>query len=626
MVQEKCVCPIVYGVAANRLSDSTPKKGGDHDYTAAFSLLIFAAFLSLSWLGIVLQVCISCCRKDWCSGRISLQMLRSWLSGSSLSETEKRVQTLFRKLRHERLTDYVIPTMAIVVTPVAIFYATTWGLFSLVQRDSGYYRVVSGATLELFFLATFCIFSTFARKRVPLWAVDTCLSIVFLASGVHSGFVITDYEFLKSLLESTHFQVLIAIFLANPWLTFFLNMMILAWQLSALLSSTVPIGTFPTQVVIILIVNQAVTTTAYQVIQAEARARIAEIEAARNEATTTSLLSIMCDAVVHLRSNCTLRATCDKLNAMLFRSKNPNLEEQTFHQYIQEEDRSRFDDFLAKQADANRASALPVHLLDSMGRKVPAHIYHTSWIDADDELWHILGIQEEHDRDHFPMAPLSTDPIVVAKPKLDSDQVSVRSQQSGGALSFWGQGETGNVYCTIESTIAFKVTSESEECRTTFGLSLAPEGLLSRVNEPQRLLDFLTLLALQKAGKASEEAVVSEKLDESLNILGAGSDRVEYKASFYGTATDAEIKAGTLVASTVLQLQPKKTKRESAERLVKDTLKRLRKSKRKQSSERSETSQGSGHSVPTELIPKGTGSRDSAPEMTKARWLRVANL
>lgn len=280
-----------------------------------------------------------------------------------------------------------------------------------------------------------------------------------------------------------------------------------------------------------------------------------------------------------------------------------------FSSYLLESDKPRFAEFV-KEADSRRAGSIHVFLTDSFGKQVPVQIFHTVWLDIENGLGHILGIQEEREVDFFPKttrsrelvshgAEANTEGLLAEE---QEDAVSVVSNRSAGsvksaasvasagtarsaavvsvasagqsernvpALASWG---TQRESVTVESTVYFRVIAESERCSTLFGFKQAPDAFFARIREADKLMAWIRTLQMRPAGHDPERII------ERYGTVEIGTlDGVYYEADLAVSFVEMTMEKFPLTMRLKLYISPPKTKRkQTSSDIVELTLARLR--------------------------------------------------
>eukprot|EP00930_Biecheleria_cincta_P001380 TRINITY_DN102521_c0_g1_i1.p1 TRINITY_DN102521_c0_g1~~TRINITY_DN102521_c0_g1_i1.p1 ORF type:complete len:578 (+),score=95.56 TRINITY_DN102521_c0_g1_i1:30-1736(+) len=123
-----------------------------------------------------------------------------------------------------------------------------------------------------------------------------------------------------------------------------------------------------------------------------------EIKEARNaSAASASFLAVTCDAVVHLSKNFVITSPSPQLAAMLSKGNSSEaLDGSRFLEYLSEDaERNNFVDFINQDDKLNVARAFTTNLKDSDSKLVSVSLFQARCLDADDEEFHLIGIQEK---------------------------------------------------------------------------------------------------------------------------------------------------------------------------------------------------------------------------------------
>lgn len=435
---------------------------------------------------------------------------------SSLTGEEERIlaQRRFEKLQAlmDGTSTYLAPSLnimaiglaafALAIQPVTLFFA--------------FYQSVMGEGL---LFAAFALYFAHYKTQLSARVADAIMLTLFLLFGLHGALAASDYAYVSYYHRfAVLAQISISQLIASSRHLFVVNTINLAFQMSVVLSSPALRADIQTHIacfVLSYILNFAASSAAAAGLRYESRAIAAERQASRGEATAMSLLTAMCDAVVILRPDLTLRALSQKLNALLLRTGfgagDP------FSRLLQQEDVQRFVDFIARQAQTpNQAGVLHVHLVDSMGNKIAARLFHTCTISDDDgSLTHMVGVAEERSEqenaDYFPAVNV----LPVSQRRAPRDQQAAASSdwqdfarlvpagfdtssQASSARSLDPLAPTMMV--TLRTSLSCQVMSECELSRTLFGFSsLSQLEFLGRIKEWKKLLMTLELMHAELA-------------------------------------------------------------------------------------------------------------------------------
>lgn len=318
----------------------------------------------------------------------------------------------------------------------------------------------------------------------PLFLVETTDSSFYLVELVHLS------------------QLVLQLLLPGPRVFLLINVISLAMQLGLIWGRPV------LRVEWITLVVSAVISFSYNFVIyvsirgsriAEARALVQERQATRMEVTIKNLLSVMCDAVVTLQHNLTLREPSPRLMTLMMRSGKPTNEMPSFLEYLSPQDVPRFQEFLDARNDL-QARSIHVHLVDSVGTPVPVQLFHTMVSDCEDRPVHVLGIVE--DGEGWDQFHGSSGPRMTRQRSGDSQVHSLAGSSNPrssisvvGGLSSWG--DIGKAKLTIRSRVDFEVLEESQPSRSLFGFGegiKTSDNFFARFRNPFQLVRWLEFI------------------------------------------------------------------------------------------------------------------------------------
>ena len=141
-------------------------------------------------------------------------------------------------------------------------------------------------------------------------------------------------------------------------------------------------------------------------IAGEIRLSLQYLESSRGEATAKSLLSVLCDATVHLDSHLRITRPAPQFAALLLRPESA-LSMCCITDLMLEQDHDRFEQNilhahstspgLLSKGVHEHAVSLSISLREARGGAVPVRLVSSSFLDLDNELHYIIGICEmEH--------------------------------------------------------------------------------------------------------------------------------------------------------------------------------------------------------------------------------------
>mmetsp|Transcript_134553 Transcript_134553/g.429767 ORF Transcript_134553/g.429767 Transcript_134553/m.429767 type:complete len:577 (+) Transcript_134553:120-1850(+) len=139
----------------------------------------------------------------------------------------------------------------------------------------------------------------------------------------------------------------------------------------------------------------------------------------------TSLLNMVCDAVVELDDDLRMARDCPALSAALFRGQAKGLCGQSLKEFVCGDDQAHFEDQIASQdTPVAAAKMFHVRLSDSWGNAVPMELFHVRFSGVGEETRHLIGLREHSDTQTSAMLPTetlyeNTDSLSVVGARLD---------------------------------------------------------------------------------------------------------------------------------------------------------------------------------------------------------------
>lgn len=569
--------------------------------TSAFFEMFFAVTLALWWLLLLPRMLwrLASNVAAW------IRWQRHYYFGTP-DPMEQRIKGFLDKKREERLKGIAIPVLYVVVVyqvyaMASAFDYTMKGINGIVPDKVDFATQARvGLNFEGLFISVLCLFSlTFPQtsdKVLRLWMLDAFMMCLYLSIGSHCVIsAANNMEYLQAFNQAVAPQLLLSILLGSSFKVGIVNVLNVFIQLISLLGDKLAktpeweYGKRSNSVIYCVMLEQSMTqrliwnAVFVQLVAAiisglltsEAKAVVGEREASRSAGTAEGLLNLMCDVVVSLRKDFTLQKGCPRLHALLIRNPNSptNSQGESFHQYVADDDRVRFQDLVQS---ASGAGTFHTHLLDSWNRKVAVQVFHTSWLDAENEVNYFLGLQEEKTEDYFPPAPLaagfleSQPPLLPNVPDGGPEMVdddaksesmhsegrhSIHSAASSGrrrgsrsvasgsevsAIALWG-----NTFCSLRTRLELQVVNQSDECRALFGFSSEQNDFLKCVMSPEvpLLLQWLTNLHLK--AKRVHKNGKTRKLESHYGLITMKNSQdiayqVDLSATYKGTISDKD--------------------------------------------------------------------------------------
>lgn len=532
----------------------------------------------------------------WPQLQTRLALLNSWrFMSSSTVDKDPVVQEAFQErflqmwaVMYDHSCVMLIPFMALTICfcPLYTSYFVDEAVFT-------YLFVVT-----LFFLFTSVFFVNF-RGYLTMTATDVVFSAAFIATAVSPAVASTawSYDFISCYAQLT--LLFISPIFPRLWLLLLLDTLNLGWQMAMIFTNRDPhnvihkvvlaFTAFSFNVVLGLMTRQVLIMFARAIVET----RKASQQAAASEAVVKSLLSKMCDAVVHLRDDLTFKEECPRLMSMLIRSS--ILTGQTGHSFLNflcKEDIQRFADFVSESSSsADAASTIHIDLLDCMGGKVRVQVFHTCQRDpVNGATSHLLGLMEDHERSSPKQeAPQSSTPGGQegrAKTNLRPDAArcgqSEEETSSSAAssrifeqpssvqgLSSWGPINGEEAVVTIRTRLHWEVVAETTTSRVFFGFEKdsSPLEFLRRFHDGKAVLRWLEYIHVMACCGRTEHNQMSFG---KVSFLTPSSG-LEYQAEMHarvkstpgkaeqdpGPEADMDFDAGLQSVEVELKLRPR---------------------------------------------------------------------
>jgi len=151
---------------------------------------------------------------------------------------------------------------------------------------------------------------------------------------------------------------------------------------------------FVTHQVFILFVTVATCLVVESRFVAEARATVEARFSNQTESNVKALLTVMCDAVVHVDRDMKIRKPCPQLAALVLRQQHPvNSEGQSLLDFVHADDQQRLQQQFLNSSPGPPLS-LNVHLLDANSSKVEVQLFYTCFTDFTNQNAYVIGIRE----------------------------------------------------------------------------------------------------------------------------------------------------------------------------------------------------------------------------------------
>jgi len=372
---------------------------------------------------------------------------------------DSRIRGLVRQ-RFRRRTEQVIPWAVLVFTCSLVL--------SLLPHKSGLLLQTSVSRAEIFL--TDGSFVLTAVILIPPLLLGAAVPKLLTQRFLDSCHALTLVRFIWQLASShdaeqhlyisgywNPLRMCIAAFAGNPPLTIALNTLYTAADIIIMQQHTFTSSRFAfnywQRELCALVEISLVSMLVFSSIATEASLTFEAKISAGIEVTLDRILSALCDAVVHLRPNLSIRYPSPKLAGLLLRPLTDGmLQGDSFLELLNSgADRDRVQQHLGGGVDLGSVPrALNVSIRDVVGNLVPVEFIYSSYTDTDDQTSYIVGIREIGDLQRMPNPPDLA--LVDAGELLDVvPEPSIPSSSSGTNVPWQeSEGETGVWFASSE--------------------------------------------------------------------------------------------------------------------------------------------------------------------------------
>lgn len=381
-------------------------------------------------------------------GRAMCSRSVSCFTREELSEDDKRMWEIYYQTRLERFGWFTTGGLWL-GCPLVL---AACGATLLAGSSDPFFLqdyIVEGILPDSIVLAISALYFSTFKNQLSNPLADFIYGLVFLSLGVHTTFSSNEVRFGSNVRAVQGTQMLIAVAVGDFRRILIPNVLNLLWQVFVIFSTEALhkdaqsnlIDVSRLAIFVLIVANLSQTWLVEQ-----AKAMVREMKASRSEATLKSLLGVMCDAVVHLKADLTLRERCPQLAALLLRgaAMPGDSELPPFTRYVHESDRARFEDFIsAETLEPGHAQSIHISLVDSMGQLVRVQLFHAAVLDLSSQVSHLIGITEDRDNDAFMVRESEPcTPAPVREHLLDLESIHSRRSSSAeaGSRSAWSEG------------------------------------------------------------------------------------------------------------------------------------------------------------------------------------------
>lgn len=485
------VCTCCVYPSGDRVSNSTPLQA------ALITILIVTSLVGLWWLA---MACLPLKdRLRACRGSAAALLRPKW-SSPVVSPFDQKANELYAVGRLQRY-EWFLDNIAFFMTPLMVF-ASFWAVIYTYLSDDINSLAVAAYTnngIQGAAIAVVAMCLTTWKRLLSLRAADFVFCALYISFAFSSAFAPNNFLYTSAARPALMSQVMIAVAIADPKIIFFPELVSFMIQVAAVLSNPVLAANWDQHLIVRLVCSAYVVGCSnfcskwfWQMALALAR----EMEAAGDEAQLESLLSLVCDATVALNADLSFRKESPKFVGMLLRNPRSSILGRKFTDYIAADDVDRFLDFARSRTQGHQeASLIHICLLDSMGAKVRAQVFHTCMTDPiEDVPRHLLGVVEGSKQhvDFVPelFSPSQVNANMLIPPRFEEIHSPQEPSESGrsncSVASHSSESSTGSRsqkvprllrgkrYVTVEGRPPFTLLQVSLGVRSMWKMDLTP--------------------------------------------------------------------------------------------------------------------------------------------------------
>lgn len=391
------------------------------------------------------------------------------------------------------------------IVPVCVggtLYATsTWRTDTHLLANT--YLSIAGLLICLAFL----FISSFRQLLSPA-SVDLVLATVFLVFVIPGPLAGDNKSYWWYSACGYIVQMYLSLVDSNCRLFLALNLISLLWQIGVIVATPALLMDVASNIIFVVLAftfNVSVCLSSEANLMAEVKATLLEQEV---QVGAKNLLQVVCDVVVALEPDLSFSEETPTLTTMLgFRPQwAPWTEHRDFVNYLDMSDVPRFSKFV-HSVDPEIPKSIHVHLINSLGHKVPMQVFHTClWDSHTGAQKHLLGLVEDGKQgalDSHDGAELPSCAVAMRGPRPPpEEEPESEGSMSADALkaATWDAAEEEEITVSLRTWLHWEVQGESEISRAlfSFGQDPDPTSTLKRFNQPAcvaRWMEFLHVMA-----------------------------------------------------------------------------------------------------------------------------------
>eukprot|EP00928_Gymnodinium_smaydae_P041957 TRINITY_DN28330_c0_g1_i1.p1 TRINITY_DN28330_c0_g1~~TRINITY_DN28330_c0_g1_i1.p1 ORF type:complete len:827 (-),score=86.21 TRINITY_DN28330_c0_g1_i1:166-2646(-) len=346
----------------------------------------------------------------WRSGWTLMEVCKGFLLGSSISQFETRVKEMMSDMRVRRVIIMVNVCQPMMVIGAALRLASC-GLRTDLKRWGHDNLLVVTLFRQAVALVFFEIFPLLTQRVAEYGMVATSWFVCVVQ--LIFCFTLDTDEFAMNLPIVVLVRCVTAVFLSGVHHTVAQQFILSAAYVYAQCTFPLhPLSTssnfFVLREGVISCCIIAMTWVFHKSLDAEARATLYQKAASDGKATGESLLSVMCDAVIHLNADLIISQPAPKL-ATILSSPISKFEGRAILDMMTSADAQRFKSVCHRALRDKHAKTLNVSLHDSRSVHVDTQLFVASCKDVDDQPGYVVGFEElEHIEHETSTKPMNT--------------------------------------------------------------------------------------------------------------------------------------------------------------------------------------------------------------------------
>eukprot|EP00747_Dinoflagellata_sp_TGD_P111680 gnl/TRDRNA2_/TRDRNA2_171272_c1_seq1.p1 gnl/TRDRNA2_/TRDRNA2_171272_c1~~gnl/TRDRNA2_/TRDRNA2_171272_c1_seq1.p1 ORF type:complete len:606 (-),score=72.80 gnl/TRDRNA2_/TRDRNA2_171272_c1_seq1:34-1851(-) len=478
------------------------------------SVLWYARFLRLTGF----NPWVSLCRlADIISLRRLVQLFRSACARLRTSRHledpfEAKVHEMLAKRRLERAAKYRLFCLNLLLVPTIAFFTSCITFDMFVgrldeERIKHYvYKVSYPALVQ--WLVVSVVFATFPRLHT-----ERSQDLVYVLQGVRMVAGISVQTSTSLLIQTfarlSWVQLALSLLCCNIMCTIPVNLVVIAmysWKYVMLAEEdTLLVAAYLCREVGFMVATSLICYGYEYFLEAEVRGMLSGRSSSQAQSTVLAMLSMLCDAVVHLDPELVIMNAAPQLGAMLF-NPGKNYKGTLFADLLIGDDANRFRHYISNALHDSHAQSINVHLRVAGGERVQVRLLHSSFQDFDDKPRYIVGICEMSDYERegqMKMPDARLPPAQGVTPSvshgLPRGEAPLIRSLSGSGKS-WDALSSGHSDGSGSHDIATSLPSRSTK-EFSFDFAVLCDAFTTDLNILKSTVEFALMCGMQPEGK-----------------------------------------------------------------------------------------------------------------------------